>query len=154
MNYELLSSYMLSILVLRLKLAVQDALTVFWHPVTLGGMPRTNAAGWGLKRLLEATLNRDITIEQLRDACGVTKGRWYGGVGRANADDFPDAEEARRAAHAFGLSATWLQVELGLITLDDVREALDESPTLDPFRVTTRQRVLQIPNPPADRPRD
>jgi hypothetical protein len=127
---------------------------VFWHPVTLGGMPRTNAAGWGLKRLLEATLNRDITIEQLRDACGVTKGRWYGGVGRANADDFPDAEEARRAAHAFGLSATWLQVELGLITLDDVREALDEPPSLDPFRVTTRQRVLQIPNPPADQPRD
>ncbi|OBI83907.1 hypothetical protein [Mycobacterium sp. 1245805.9] len=115
-------------------------------------MPRTNAAGWGLKRLLEATLNRDITIEQLRDACGVTKGRWYGGVGRANADDFPDAEEARRAAHAFGLSATWLQVELGLITLDDVRGALDESTSLDPFKMTTRQRVLQVPNPPAEQP--
>lgn len=127
---------------------------MFLHRVTLGGMPRTNAAGWGLKRLLEATLNRDITVEQLRDACGVTKGRWYGGVGRANADDFPDAEEARRAAHAFGLSATWLQVELGLITLDDVREALDESQSLDPFRMTTRQRVLQIPNPPTDAPRD
>jgi hypothetical protein len=117
-------------------------------------MPRTNAAGWGLKRLLEATLNRDITIEQLRDACGVTKGRWYGGVGRATADDFPDAEEARRAARAFGLSATWLQVELGLITLDDVREALDASPALAPFKVTTRQPVLQIPDPPAERPRD
>jgi hypothetical protein len=145
---------MSKILLIRAWLAVQDALTVFLHLVTLGGMPRTNSAGWGLKRLLEATLNRDITVEQLRDACGVTKGRWYGGVGRANADDFPDAEEARRAAHAFGLSATWLQVELGLITLDDVREALDESSSLDPFKVTTRQRVLQIPNPPADQPRD
>ncbi|MHA7650182.1 hypothetical protein ACX9NE_11665 [Mycobacterium sp. ML4] len=107
-------------------------------------MPRTNAAGWGLKRLLEATLNRDITVEQLRDACGVTKGRWYGGVGRANADDFPDAEEARRAAHTFGLSATWLQVELGLITPEDVREALSGSPQpLGPFQDTTRQRVLR-----------
>lgn len=103
-----------------------------------------------MKRLLEATLNRDITVEQLRDACGVTKGRWYGGVGRANADDFPDAEEARRAAHAFGLSATWLQVELGLITPEDVREALDEANELDPFRVTTRQRVLL--NPPVAQP--
>ncbi len=115
-------------------------------------MPRTNAAGWGLKRLLEATLNRDITVEQLRDACGVTKGRWYGGAGRANADDFPDAEEARRAAHAFGLSATWLQVELGLITPADVREALSESQSLDPFQVTARQTVLQ--NPTADQPGD
>ena len=105
-------------------------------------MARTNPAGWGLKRLLEATLNRDITVEQLRDACGVTKGRWYGEAGRANAEDFPDAEEARRAAHAFGLSATWLQVELGLITLDDVREALAAPDSLDPFRDTTRERVL------------
>jgi hypothetical protein len=110
-------------------------------------MTRTNAAGWGLRRLLEATLNRDITVEQLRDACGVTKGRWYGDAGRANADDFPDAEEARRAAHAFGLSATWLQVELGLITLDDVRHALTEPNSLGPFQDTTRRRVLQFPNP-------
>ncbi len=115
-------------------------------------MPRTNSAGWGLKRLLEATLNRDITVEELRDACGVTKGRWYGGSGRANADDFPDAEEARRAARAFGLSATWLQVELGLITLSDVQEALAESSSLGPFSDTTRQRVL--PNPAALRPRE
>jgi len=115
-------------------------------------VPRTNAAGWELKRLLEATLNRDITVEQLRDACGVTKGRWYGGGGgRANADDFPDAEEARRAAHAFGLSATWLQLELGLVTPEDVREALDGSQSLDPFQVTTRQRVLS-PNPTAEQP--
>jgi len=116
-------------------------------------MPRTNAAGWGLKRLLEATLNRDITVEQLRDACGVTKGRWYGEGGRANADDFPDAEEARRAARSFGLSATWLQVELGLITLEDVREALDESQSLDPFRDTSRHRALPQ-NPPAKPPPD
>ncbi|OBH95549.1 hypothetical protein [Mycobacterium sp. E2733] len=116
-------------------------------------MPRTNAAGWGLKRLLEATLNRDITVEQLRDACGVTKGRWYGGAGRANADDFPDAEEARRAAHAFGLSATWLQVELGLITPEDVQAVLGDGQSLDPFRATTRQRVL-MPNPTAEGPRD
>jgi len=114
-------------------------------------VPRTNAAGWGLKRLLEATLNRDITVEQLRDACGVTKGRWYGGAGRANADDFPDAEEARRAAHAFGLSATWLQMELGLITPEDVREAFGESQLPDPFQVTTRQRVL-APNPTENQP--
>lgn len=115
-------------------------------------MPRTNAAGWELRRLLEATLNRDITVEQLRDACGVTKGRWYGSGGRANADDFPDAEEARRAAHAFGLSATWLQVELGLITPEDVRDALGERP-VDPFQVTTRQRVL-APNPTAEAARE
>lgn len=115
-------------------------------------MPRTNAAGWELRRLLEATLNRDITVEELRDACGVTKGRWYGAGGRASADDFPDAEEARRAAHAFGLSATWVQVELGLITPEDVREALGEPQSLDPFQVTTRRRVL-MPNPTAEEPR-
>lgn len=114
-------------------------------------MPRTNADGWGLRRLLEATLNRDITVEQLRDACGVTKGRWYGEAGRANADDFPDAEEARRAAHAFGLSATWLQVELGLITLADVREALADPGSVGPFQDTTRRRVLQFPTPDAPR---
>ncbi len=98
-------------------IAVPDVLTGFRHRVTLDGCQGLTRPGGDLKRLLEATLNRDITVEQLRDACGVTKGRWYGGVGRANADDFPDAEEARHAAHAFGLSATWLQVELGLITL-------------------------------------
>jgi hypothetical protein len=74
-------------------------------------------------------------------------------AGRANAEDFPDAEEARRAAHAFGLSATWLQVELGLITPEDVHGALGDAQSLDPFRPTTRQRVL-MPNPTAENSRD
>ncbi|EFG77529.1 hypothetical protein HMPREF0591_2549 [Mycobacterium parascrofulaceum ATCC BAA-614] len=97
----------------------------------------TYAAGWGLKRLLEATQNRDITVEQLRDACGVTKGRWLGVAGRAKADDIPDAEDARCAARAFGFSATWLQVELGLITPEDVQATLGDAQSLDPLRATT-----------------
>lgn len=114
-------------------------------------MPRTNAAG--VAQLLDGDVAVERRLEQAPQppSCGVTKGRWYGAAGRANADDFPDAEEARRAAHAFGLSATWLQIELGLITPEDVHAVLGDGESPDPFRVTTRQRVL-MPNPTAEGP--
>lgn len=83
-------------------------------------MSRTNAHGWGLKRLLETVLNRDLTVPEFYEACGLTHAKYY--AGRTDDTDFPDAEELRLAAHTFGLDYANLLVEF------DLMEPLPEKP--------------------------
>jgi hypothetical protein len=61
----------------------------------------------------------DVTIEQVRTACGLTRAGYYGepsGTGRGFADDFPNSEELRRITEYYQLGDNgWvsLLVEFG-----------------------------------------
>jgi hypothetical protein len=100
-------------------------------------MPLPPAWPRAAKAVAAAAPSTDINRAGAAGISGITRI-----VGSAAGGRGGHGQSHDRAAHAFGLSATWLQVELGLITPEDVREALDGSQSLDPFRVTTRQRVL------------
>ncbi len=91
----------------------------------MGDVTRRTAIGWDLKLWLEATLAREISIEELRTASGLSRHKWYGDrgrgiAGRSEADDFPNAEEARKVADHFGVSLTELLIEFALIEFDDL----------------------------------
>jgi hypothetical protein len=83
-------------------------------------MTLTDRRGRPLKAFLQAEIARgDVTIEQVRDACGLTRASYYGepsGSGRGSADDFPNSEELRRVARYYELGDNgWvsLLVEFG-----------------------------------------
>ncbi len=91
----------------------------------MGDVARRTAVGWDLKLWLEATLAREISVEELRTASGLSRHKWYGDrgrgiAGRSEADDFPNAEEARKVADHFGVSLTELLIEVALIEFDDL----------------------------------
>jgi hypothetical protein len=91
----------------------------------MGDMTRRTAVGWDLKLWLEATLAREISVEELRTATGLSRHKWYGDktrgiAGRSAADDFPNAEEARKVANHFGVSLTELLVDFALVDFDDL----------------------------------
>ncbi|MFZ1163979.1 hypothetical protein [Mycobacterium sp.] len=83
-------------------------------------MTRTDRRGRPLKAFLQAEIVRaDVTIEQVRTACGLTRASYYGepsGTGRGFTDDFPNSEELRRVASYYELGDNgWvsLLVEFG-----------------------------------------
>jgi hypothetical protein len=90
----------------------------------VGDVPRRTAVGWDLKLWLEASLAREISVEELRGASGLSRHKWYGDrgrgiAGRSEADDFPNAEEARKVADHFGVSLTELLIEFALVDFED-----------------------------------
>ena len=70
-------------------------------------MTRTDRRGRPLKAFLQAEIvGTDVTIEQVRTACGLTRASYYGepsGTGRGFADDFPNSEELRRVTEYYEL---------------------------------------------------
>jgi hypothetical protein len=83
-------------------------------------MTRADRRGRPLKAFLQAEIiGTDVTIEQVRTACGLTRASYYGepsGTGRGFADDFPNSEELRRLAQYYELGDNgWvsLLVEFG-----------------------------------------
>ncbi|HME74920.1 MAG TPA: hypothetical protein VKI00_04470 [Mycobacterium sp.] len=83
-------------------------------------MTRTDRRGRPLKAFLQAEIvGADITIEQVRTACGLTRASYYGepsGSGRGFADDFPNSEDLRQVAQHYQLGDNgWvsLLVEFG-----------------------------------------
>jgi hypothetical protein len=81
---------------------------------------RTDRRGRTLKTFLVAEIvGTDITVEQLRQAIGVKRSRWYGdgtSGGRAEAPDFPDPNELLHLAKHYQLGEDgWLNllVEFG-----------------------------------------
>jgi hypothetical protein len=73
-------------------------------------MSKTDRRGRDLKTFLQAeVLARDVTVKELRRACGgLSVARYYGDAargtsGRASADDFPNTEELRHIAEFYGL---------------------------------------------------
>ena len=88
--------------------------------VLLFYMTRADRRGRPLKAFLQAEIvGADVTIEQVRTACGLTRASYYGepsGTGRGFADDFPNSEELRRLAQYYELGDNgWvsLLVEFG-----------------------------------------
>jgi hypothetical protein len=83
-------------------------------------MTRTDRRGRPLKAFLQSEIvGDDVTIEQVRRACGLTRASYYGepsGTGRGFAEDFPNSEELRRVAEYYELGDNgWvsLLVEFG-----------------------------------------
>lgn len=84
-------------------------------------MVRTDRRGRAFKTFLIAEIvGSDITVEELRQAIGVKRSRWYGdgtpGSGRSEADDFPDPNELRSLSEHYKLGDDgWLNllVEFG-----------------------------------------
>jgi hypothetical protein len=73
-----------------------------------------------LKAFLQAEIvGGDVTVEEVRKACGLTRASYYGepsGTGRGFADDFPNSEELRRVAEYYQLGDNgWISllVEFG-----------------------------------------
>ena len=88
--------------------------------IHLSNMARTDRRGRPLKAFLQAEIvGADVTIEQVRTACGLTRASYYGepsGTGRGFADDFPNSEELRQVAQYYELGDNgWvsLLVEFG-----------------------------------------
>lgn len=83
-------------------------------------MGRTDRRGRVLKTFLAAEIvGKDVTVEQLREAVGVKRSRWYGDAstpGRSHAADFPDPNELYHLAERYQLGDDgWLNllVEFG-----------------------------------------
>jgi hypothetical protein len=83
-------------------------------------MTRTDRRGRPLKAFLQAEIaGADVTIEEMRKACGLTRSSYYGepsGTGRGFDASFPNSEELRQVAEHYGLGDNgWvsLLVEFG-----------------------------------------
>src|SRR6202012_6111828 len=83
-------------------------------------MTRADRRGRPLKAFLQAEIvGADVTIEEVRRACGLTRASYYGepsGTGRGFDENFPNSEELRQIAEYFKLGDNgWvsLLVEFG-----------------------------------------
>jgi hypothetical protein len=83
-------------------------------------MTRLDRRGRPLKAFLQAEIVAgDVTIEEMRRACGLTRASYYGepsGTGRGFEDSFPNSEELRQLAEYYKLGDNgWvsLLVEFG-----------------------------------------
>jgi hypothetical protein len=83
-------------------------------------MTRADRRGRPLKAFLQAEIaGADVTIEEMRRACGLTRASYYGepsGTGRGFDDNFPNSEELRQLAEYYKLGDNgWvsLLVEFG-----------------------------------------
>jgi hypothetical protein len=68
---------------------------------------RTDRRGRPLKSFLQAEIvGGDVTVEEMRKACGLTRASYYGepsGTGRGFDDTFPNSEELRQVAEFYQL---------------------------------------------------
>ena len=90
-------------------------------------MARTDKRGRSLKTFLIAEITgQDITVEEIREAVGIKRTRWYGDAdnpGRAVAEDFPDAMELRSLAQYFNLGENgWVNL---MVEFDWLQPRLD-----------------------------
>jgi hypothetical protein len=108
-------------------------------------MTRLDRRGRPLKAFLQAEIvGSDLTIEEVRRACGLTRASYYGepsGSGRGFADNFPNSEELRQVAEYYKLGDNgWvsLLVEFGWL------EALPGTPRM-PFTADKADHPLSAP---------
>jgi hypothetical protein len=81
-------------------------------------VPKRTMEDRTLKRFLEWTLNRDVTLAEIATALGKPGATFSR---RKDDDVFPSYEELGLVGHHFGLSARWLHVEFGYIDKDELR---------------------------------
>jgi hypothetical protein len=108
-------------------------------------MTRLDRRGRPLKAFLQAEIvGSDLTIEEVRRACGLTRASYYGepsGSGRGFADSFPNSEELRQVAEYYKLGDNgWvsLLVEFGWL------DPLPGTPRM-PFTADRADRQLPAP---------
>jgi transcriptional regulator with XRE-family HTH domain len=116
-------------------------------------VPRTDENGRQLKALLDYLFDGDVEAKEIYDALGVSSSTYYR---RIKENDYPDAEELRRVADAFGLSFPDLQVRFGLMTHQEVRSYFESAPvtvaTVRELTTTTRRAKLTELKPRQDAP--
>lgn len=116
---------------------------------TIPGMSRTDRRGRGLKVFLQAEIaHRDISVEELLEATGITPGHWYNDKrkktpGRSGAADFPNEIELKNVAHHYELGDDGflnLLVEFGLIEPRPDLPGFTQGGQMPPFTVLTDER--------------
>jgi transcriptional regulator with XRE-family HTH domain len=88
-------------------------------------MPRTDDNGKQITTLLTYLLDGDVDVQAICDALGIGRSTYYR---RLNENDFPDAEELRKIAAAFGLNFLDLLVRFGLLRQHDLISYLEAQP--------------------------
>jgi hypothetical protein len=108
-------------------------------------MTRTDRRGRPLKAFLQAEIaGADVTIEEMRKACGLTRASYYGepsGTGRGFDDSFPHSEELRQVAEYYNLGENgWISLLVEFGWLEPIPGTL-----LMPY---TADKPEQLPAPP------
>jgi len=118
-------------------------------------MTRTDRRGRPLKAFLQAEIaGADVTIEEMRKACGLTRASYYGepsGTGRGFDDSFPNSEELRQVAEYYKLGENgwvsllvefgWLQPVPGSLRMPYTADKPDEL-TAPPIGFVTLRDAL------------
>jgi hypothetical protein len=123
---------------------------------------RTDRRGRPLKAFLQAEIaGTDVTIEEMRRACGLTRASYYGepsGTGRGFDDSFPNSEELRQVAEHYKLGDNgwisllvefgWLEPLPGTLRMPytaDKRDDLTSPPIgMVPLRDAVRYRNASV----------
>jgi hypothetical protein len=123
-------------------------------------MTRTDRRGRPLKAFLQAEIaGADVTIEEMRKACGLTRASYYGepsGTGRGFDDSFPNSEELRQVADYYHLGDNgwvsmlvefgWLAPVPGTLRMPYTAEKSDELPAPQIGFVTLRDAISRYQN--------
>jgi hypothetical protein len=123
-------------------------------------MTRTDRRGRPLKAFLQAEITgTDVTIEEMRKACGLTRSSYYGepsGTGRGFDDSFPNSEELRQLGEYYKLGDNgwisllvefgWLEPLPGTLRMPFTAETSDRLPAPAIGFVTLRDAVSRYQN--------
>ena len=123
-------------------------------------MTRADRRGRPLKAFLQAEIvGADVTIEEVRRACGLTRASYYGepsGTGRGFADNFPNSEELRQIAEYYKLGDNgwvsllvefgWLEPLPGTLRMPFTAEKADPQLSTPIGLVTVRDAVSRHQN--------
>jgi hypothetical protein len=123
-------------------------------------MTRTDRRGRPLKAFLQAEITgADVTIEEMRRACGLTRASYYGepsGTGRGFDESFPNSEELRQISEYYKLGDNgwvsllvefgWLEAVPGTLRMPYTADKQDQ-PTVPPIGlVALRDAVSRYRN--------
>jgi hypothetical protein len=123
-------------------------------------MTRTDRRGRPLKAFLQAEIaGVDVTIEEMRRACGLTRASYYGepsGSGRGFDDSFPNSEELRQIAEFYKLGDNgwvsllvefgWLEPLPGTVLMPYTSEKPDQVVMPQIGLITLRDAVAHYQN--------
>jgi hypothetical protein len=123
-------------------------------------MTRTDRRGRPLKAFLQAEIaGGDVTIEEMRKACGLTRSSYYGepsGTGRGFDDSFPNSEELRQVAEHYQLGDNgwvsllvefgWLEPLPGTLRMPYTSDTSDQLPAPSIGFVTLRDAISRYQN--------
>lgn len=102
-------------------------------------MARTDENGRELQAVLSYELNRAVPAKEIYEALGIARNTYHN---RLEEDSYPNAEECRLVAEAFGLNPLYLQLRFGLISEEHIE------PFCAPVETVTRKRAKGSAAPP------